>query len=126
MIQRTAYSPERISVAVGLCIVMLAVLPRYWAGGHETRQTLIVIALVLVASVSFIQWRLLSTSARLKLPKLLKRLILMMVVGSVVMGVWHALFTDWLSWQVFISHGATLGLLIHALSLWWVKEDELH
>ena len=46
--QRTPTSPERISVALGLCVVMLATLPRYMAGGHETRQTLIFFALALV------------------------------------------------------------------------------
>ena len=35
--QRTPTSPERVSVALGLCVVMLATLPRYMAGGHETR-----------------------------------------------------------------------------------------
>ncbi|GEN27089.1 hypothetical protein HVA01_07350 [Halovibrio variabilis] len=117
--QRVAYSPERISVAFGLCVVMLAALPRYIAGGHETRQTLIVIALVLVASAAAIQWRMVSTEARQRLPSLLKRLVVMMLLGLLVMAGWHALFTDWISWQVFISHGATLGVLMHALSLWW-------
>lgn len=122
--QRAPYSPQRISVALGLCIVMLAALPRYLAGGHETRQTLIVIALVLVASAALVQWRMLSVAARQKLPSLLKRLVKMMLLGMVGMGMWHALFTEWISWQVFISHGATLGLLLHALSLWWLSEPQ--
>ena len=122
--QRVPYSPERISVALGLCLVMLATLPRYLAGGHETRQALIVIALVLVASAAFVQWRMLSIDARQKLPGLLKRLTAMMMLGMAGMGLWHALFTDWISWQVFISHGATLGVLLHALSLWWAGERQ--
>ena len=52
--QRTPTSPERISVALGLCVVMLATLPRYMAGGHETRQTLIFFALALVAFAAII------------------------------------------------------------------------
>ncbi|MCL5426345.1 hypothetical protein ACQKE4_08395 [Halomonas sp. NPDC076908] len=122
--QRAPSSPQRISVALGLCLVMLAALPRYLAGGHETRQTLIVIALVLVASAVFVQWRMLSVAARQTLPRLLKRLVMMMLLGMAGMGIWHALFTDWISWQVFISHGATLGLLLHALSLWWLNEQQ--
>lgn len=122
--QRAPNSPERISVALGLCLVMLAVMPRYWAGGHDTRQTLIVIALVLVASATLVQWRMLSAALRQKLPGLLKRLALMMLLGMAGMGIWHALFTEWISWQVFISHGATLGLLLHALSLWWLGERQ--
>lgn len=122
--QRAPYSPERISVALGLCLVMLSALPRYLAAGHETRQTLIIIALILVASAAFVQWRMLSVAARQKLPNLLKRLVVMMLLGMAGMGVWHALFTAWISWQVFISHGATLGLLLHALSLWWLGERQ--
>ncbi|MGP9767885.1 hypothetical protein ACT3UM_19390 [Halomonas sp. AOP13-D3-9] len=122
--QRAPTSPERISVALGLCIVMLATLPRYVAGGHETRQTLIIIALALVAFVAVIQWRLLALEARRRLPQLCKRLVAMLLLGMVVMGGWHALFTDWISWQVFISHGATLGVLMHALSLWWSGERQ--
>ncbi|NYT74931.1 hypothetical protein HZU72_21315 [Halomonas sp. QX-2] len=120
--QRAPTSPERISVALGLCVVMLATLPRYMAGGHETRQTLIIFALALVAFAAIVQWRLLAVEARRRLPQLCKRLVVMLLLGMVVMGGWHALFTDWISWQVFISHGATLGVLLHALSLWWSGE----
>lgn len=122
--QRVPYSPERISVAIGLCVVMLSALPRYMVGGHETRQTLLLIALAFVASAAVLQWRMLSVSARQDLPGLLKRLVVMMAVGALVMGGWHALFTDWISWQVFISHAATAGLLLHAVSLWWLRREE--
>ena len=117
--QRAPISPERISVAIGLCVLMLAALPRYLAGGHEARQVLIVAAFTLVAVAAIVQWRMLSSTARQKLPALLKRLVVMMLLGMAAMGCWHALFTDWISWQVFISHGATLGVLMHTLSLWW-------
>ncbi|MBF56986.1 hypothetical protein KF947_00170 [Halomonas sp. FeN2] len=122
--QRAPTSPERISVALGLCIVMLATLPRYMAGGHETRQTLIIFALALVAFVTVIQWRLLAAEARRRLPRLCMRLVVMLLLGMAIMGGWHALFTDWISWQVFISHGATLGVLLHAISLWWSGERQ--
>ncbi|TDV92949.1 hypothetical protein BDK62_11585 [Halomonas alkaliantarctica] len=122
--QRAPTSPERISVALGLCIVMLATLPRYMAGGHETRQTLIIFALALVAFVTVIQWRLLAAEARRRLPRLCMRLVVMLLLGMAIMGGWHALFTDWISWQVFISHGATLGVLLHAISLLWSGERQ--
>ncbi|BBI62216.1 hypothetical protein DQ400_16170 [Vreelandella sulfidaeris] len=122
--QQAASSPERVSVAIGLCVVMLAALPRYIAGGYETRQTLIVIALALVAFVAAVQWRLLTVDARQRLPKLFKRLLVMLLLGTVLMGLWHVLFTDWISWQVFISHGATLGVLLHALSLGWTDKRQ--
>lgn len=121
--QRSAYSSERVSVAIGLCVVMLAALPRYMAGGHETRQTLLVMALVLVTGAAIFQWKMLSQSARQTLPGLIKRLIVMLVAGAIVMGAWHAIFTDWISWQVFISHAATCGLLLHAVSLWWSARE---
>ena len=122
--QQAPSSPERISVAMGVCVIMLATLPRYMAGGHETRQTLIVIAFALISVVAIVQWRLLSVASRRRLPKLLKRLAVMLLLGTATMGGWHALFTDWISWQVFISHGATLGVLLHTLSLWWAKERQ--
>lgn len=122
--QRAPISPERISVALGLCVVMLATLPRYMAGGYETRQTLIIFAFVLVSLATVVQWRLLTVEARRCLPKLCKRLVMMLMLGMVLMGGWHALFTHWISWQVLISHGATLGVLLHALSLWWSGERQ--
>ncbi|UYO74523.1 hypothetical protein M0220_16915 [Halomonas qinghailakensis] len=121
--QRVPYSPERISVAIGLCIVMLAAIPRYMVEGHETRQTLLLIALAIVLGAAAVQWKMLSVSARKELPKLCQRLALMLLMGALVMGAWHALFTDWISWQVFISHAATCGLLFHAISLWWGKRE---
>ncbi|MWJ28240.1 hypothetical protein GPM19_08470 [Halomonas sp. ZH2S] len=122
--QRPSPTAGRLSVAFGLCVVMLATLPRYLAGGHETRQTLILIALGVVALATFMQWRILPQEARARLPALLKRLVGMLVVGSLLMGLWHWLFTDWISWQVLLSHGATLGLLLHVVSLWWSSEKE--
>ncbi|XKH58816.1 hypothetical protein LG290_08800 [Halomonas sediminis] len=122
--QRPSPTAGRLSVALGLCAVMLATLPRYLAGGHETRQTLILIALGVVALATFMQWRILPQEGRVRLPALLKRLVGMLVVGSLLMGLWHWLFTDWISWQVLLSHGATLGLLLHVVSLWWSSEKE--
>ncbi|AIA76010.1 hypothetical protein J4377_08345 [Halomonas sp. XH26] len=121
--QRVPFSPERISVALGLCIVMLAAIPRYMVEGHETRQTLLLIALAIVVGAAAVQWKMLSVDARKALPKLCQRLLFMLLIGALVMGAWHGLFTDWISWQVFISHAATCGLLFHAVSLWWAKRD---
>ncbi|MBZ5487768.1 hypothetical protein HW452_09545 [Halomonas aquamarina] len=116
------YSAERISVALGLCVLMLAALPRFMASGHETRQTLIMMGVVLVAVASVVQWRLLAAEQRRLLPRLCLRLVAMFTLGALIMGAWHALFTSWISWEVFISHAATCGLLLHTLSLWWASE----
>lgn len=111
-------TPERMSVALGLCLVMLATLPRYIAGGHETHQSLLLMAIVAVLAFVVFQWRLLTANARQRLPALLGKLALCLLVGVAVMGLWHVLFSDWFSWQLLLSHGATLGLLLHALNLW--------
>ncbi|SDN13189.1 hypothetical protein [Vreelandella arcis] len=117
-------SAQRVSSALGLCVVMLTALPRYLAGGNETRLSLILVAFVVVLVATVMQWRLLSDAGRRCLPGMLKRLLLMMGLGLLVMGAWHALFTDWISWQVFISHASTFGLIAHVISLWWMTNSD--
>ncbi|MFW3616439.1 hypothetical protein [Billgrantia antri] len=109
---------ERLSLLTGLLILMLATVPRYLAGGHDNRLTLIIIAIGVVAVVAMLNWRMLGADERSRLPRLGRRLALSLVAGLALMGLWHALFTDWMSWQLLIAHGATLGLLLHALWLW--------
>ena len=111
-------TPERISIGVGLCVVMLATLPRYIANDLETRQTLIGLAIVAVAVVMAISYRMLSTAARKRLPPLFKAMLLAMVAGIAIMALWHSITSDWFSWQELISHGTTLGLLLHVVNLW--------
>lgn len=79
-------SAQRVSSAFGLCIVMLATLPRYLAGGNETRLSLIIMALVIVLVAVVVQWRMLSAAERHRLPGMCKRLAAMMVLGVLVMG----------------------------------------
>lgn len=118
MTPATTFTPERMSVALGLCIVMLATLPRYIAGGHETHQSLLLMAIIAVLAFVIIQWRLLTAKARQRLPSLLRKLVLWLLVGTAVMTLWHSLLSDWFSWELLLSHGATLGLLMHVLNLW--------
>lgn len=115
---------ERVSVGVGLCLVMLATLPRYIAGGFDTRQLMLTAAIVIVAVVMTIQWRLLDQASRQRLPTLFKRLLLALVAGNLVMLAWNALTSDFYTWQIVLSHGTTLGLLLHALILWWQPATE--
>ncbi|MCE8015039.1 hypothetical protein HOP62_02990 [Halomonas sp. MCCC 1A17488] len=115
----TAPTAERLSLLAGLLILMLATVPRYLAGGHDNRLALIAIVIAVVAVVAVGNWRMLGAGERARLPLLGKRLALSLVAGLAAMGLWHALFTDWVSWQLLIAHGATLGLLLHALWLWW-------
>ncbi|MBA2777315.1 hypothetical protein [Billgrantia kenyensis] len=110
---------ERLSLIAGLLVLMLATVPRYLAGGHDNRFNLIMLAIAVMAVVAVLNWRMLNASERARLPGLGKRLGISLLAGLVLMGGWHALFTAWISWQLLIAHGATLGLLMHALSLWW-------
>lgn len=111
-------TPERLSLLLGLGVLMLATLPRYLVGGHETRLSLMLMVLAVVVVVSVLQWRLLSGEARSRLPALLRRLGLSLGAGLVAMAAWHSLTSDFFGWELLISHGATLGLLLHALWLW--------
>ncbi|MDW7748875.1 hypothetical protein [Halomonas sp.] len=109
---------ERLSLLLGLGVLMLATLPRYQVGGHETQLSLMLMALAVVGVVAVLQWRLLPGEARSRLPALLRRLGLCLGAGLVVMAAWHALTSDFFGWELLVSHGATLGLLLHALGLW--------
>jgi len=119
----TQPTAERVSLMLGLLVLMGATVPRYLAGGHDTRLTLILMAVAVVTVVCGLQWRLLSREQRQRLPALLKRFGLCCLVGLVGMGLWHAAMSDWLSWQLLLAHGVTLGLLLHALWLWWSVES---
>jgi len=114
----TTPTPERLSLVLGLAVLMFATIPRYLVGGHDNRLNLILLALAVVAAVAVVQWRLLEAEARRRLPRLVGRLGLCLVAGLAGMGAWHALVTDFIGWELLIAHGATLGLLLHALSLW--------
>ncbi|WP_275287730.1 hypothetical protein [Halomonas elongata] len=112
-------SPERCSLLTGLLILMLVSVPRYLSGGHDTHLALMSIGGVAVASLAVFQWWLLPAESRATLPALMRRLVACLVVGLLAMGIWHALFGAWSGWPLLVSHGATLGLLLHALGMWW-------
>ncbi|CAM3412604.1 hypothetical protein [Halomonas lysinitropha] len=111
-------TPERFSLLLGLVVLLLATLPRYLAGGYETHLSLMLMVLAVVAVVCLLQWRLLPAEARSRLPALMRRLGLCLGLGLVVMAAWHTLISDFFGWELLVSHGATLGLLLHALGLW--------
>lgn len=117
MIKQTA-SSERISLGVGLCAIMLAALPRYIAGGHETRQTLVLLGAAAIAAVMAVQWRWLDKAGRQRLPRLLLRLAGLLALGLALVFSGYSLFGTAHSWAVSLSHGATLGLLLYAVTLW--------
>ncbi len=111
-------SPERLSLLVGLSVMMAATLPRYLIGGHQTRLILLGFAVVAVVGVALAQWRLLAAEARTRLPALLRRLRVCLAAGLVAMAAWQGLVAGWGGWALLASHGTTLGLLVHALTIW--------
>lgn len=111
-------SPERISLGAGLCTLMLATLPRYVAGGNDTRIILVLMACAAIAVVMGIQWRWLPIESKQRLPGLLKRLLALLALGVGLAVAWYGVSGSGNGWQVSLSHGATLGLLLYALTLW--------
>lgn len=111
-------SPERISLGAGLCGIMLATLPRYVEGGHDTRLTLVLMATAAIALVMIIQWRWLPREGKQRLPMLLARLLGLLALGVGLSLVWYGTTGFGSGWPVSVSHGATLGLLLYAVTLW--------
>ncbi|MDC8804759.1 hypothetical protein PRZ61_15000 [Halomonas pacifica] len=114
---------ERLSILVGLLAVMLGTLPRYLYGGHRSQLLLLSLAAVAVALVAASHWRLLAAEARGEVPALLRRLGIGLGVGLALMGAWYAPSQGWVAWPRLLSHGLTLGLLLHVMGLWWKRES---
>ncbi|SHE89959.1 hypothetical protein SAMN02745148_01377 [Modicisalibacter ilicicola DSM 19980] len=121
----TPATPERLSVMAGVLVAILATLPRYLVNGHQGRLILILLAFVAVATVAFLSWRMLATEQRRRVPGLLTRLTIMLLLGGVLVALWQ-LFTSGLNELLLLSHGATLGLLLHALSMGWRQRGAWH
>ena len=115
-------SAERLTALLGVLVVMLATLPRYLYGGHETRLSLMLMACAVVVAVTLLHWRLLDNAARRRVPSLLRRLGFCLLAGLALMAGWYALAANLTGWQVLLSHGTTAGLLMHVLSLWWRRD----
>ena len=112
-------SSARCSLLVGLLMLMLASAPRYYLDGHDTHLIMLSFGGIAVAALAFFHWWQLASEWRANLKALIRRLAALMIGGIVIMGLWHALFGAWSGWPLLLSHGATLGLLLHALGLWW-------
>ncbi|MBF8222083.1 MULTISPECIES: hypothetical protein [Halomonadaceae] len=115
-------NPERLSILVGLLAAMLGTLPRYLQGGHRSQLLLLSLAAAVVAVVALSHWRLLAVEARREVPGLLRRLAYGLGTGLALMTAWYALASAWVGWQQLLSHGLTLGLLLHVMGLWWKRE----
>lgn len=111
-------SPERVSLGAGLCVIMLATLPRYVEGGHDTRLTLVLMAIAAIALVMTIQWRYLPLAGKKRLSALLIRLLGLLALGTGLSFFWYGVTGFGSGWPVSLSHGTTLGLLVYAVTLW--------
>lgn len=115
-------TPERLSIMVGVLAAIAATLPRYMAGGHQGRLTLILIAFVVILIVAGVSWRMLAPQAQRRLNGLLGRLLIMLLLGGVLIALWQ-FFMGGLNPLLMLSHGATLGLLLHALTVGWQRDS---
>ncbi|MGC3875143.1 hypothetical protein ACPF7Z_17980 [Halomonas sp. GXIMD04776] len=109
-------TPERLSVMIGVLVAILATLPRYLVYGHQERLILILMAFVAIAAVIIFTWRRLPSEARQPVPRLLGRLAAMVLLGMALVVLWQV-FTSGVNGLLLLSHGATLGLLLHALAM---------
>lgn len=119
MMAVSTMTPERLSVMVGVLAAMLATLPRYVVVGDQNRLWLILFAFIVVAAVVVISARMLPERGRRRLPGLLGRLLVMLPLGCVIVALWQWFEQGMLLPLLLLSHGVTVGLLLHALTVGW-------
>ncbi|MCI0511229.1 hypothetical protein C8E00_101650 [Chromohalobacter marismortui] len=118
----TAASPSaaRLSVMIGLLLVTLCSWPRYQLGGYDTHSGLLAMVAAGLAVVIIAYWRRMTKKQRELLPARLKWLVVAFVAGGLIMALWHyGLASARTEWATVLSHGATAGLLLHAISTGW-------
>ncbi|MBY5969609.1 hypothetical protein [Halomonas denitrificans] len=120
---RAIASPARLSLMVGLMLVLALTLPRYQMAGLSTRETLVYIALGVLALASLFQWRLLDGAGRSRFLRMLFTLLGCMVVALVAMVIYKLVVGGVALGVITLSQGATAGLLLHAVVLVFSKRD---
>ena len=117
-------TPERLSIMVGVLAAIAATLPRYVAGADQGRLVLILLAFAAVAIVAAVSWRMLAQPARRRLPGLLARLTIMLPLGCLLVALWQWVDQGRVAPLLLLSHGVTLGLLLHALTVGWRRRAD--
>jgi len=109
----------RWSTLLGLCVVMLISLPRYWLVHDTARLSLLaILALAIVAAlIGF--WRLMAPAERQRCPTAIKHLVGCLIVGMLLIFAWHWIDPATGHRAVIVSQGATLGLLLHVVIRLW-------
>lgn len=116
---------ERVSILSGILIAMVATLLRYIANGvMQDRLILLCIAAVVVLAVAIASWRLLDAGARQRFPALMGRMGIAMASSLLVIVIWQGVQGGLanLDGLAVLSHGTTLGLLVHALAVGWRRK----
>lgn len=120
---RAIASPARLSLMVGLMLVLALTLPRYQMAGLATRETLVYIVLGVLALASLFQWRLLDGAGRSRFLRMLFTLLGCMIVALVAMVIYKLVVGGVALGVITLSQGATAGLLLHAVVLVFSKRD---
>lgn len=122
--QKLSATAERVSLMLGLVLVILCNVPRFVVGGYETRLSLALAFALAVAVAGFFQWRQLSAAARKRLPLLTRRLLACFIGGVAAIGLVYLLSGGWIGWELLIAYGASTGLIGYALWLWWMPQPD--
>ncbi|MGQ7248454.1 hypothetical protein ACUN9Y_14100 [Halomonas sp. V046] len=112
-------SAARLSLMVGLMVVMALAVPRYQMEGHATRETLMWGMLAVVAVATVIQWRLLDGDGRSRVLRLLFILLGSLVLGVLGMVLYKLVVGGVVVSVITLSQGTTAGLVLHAVVLLW-------
>ncbi|WP_157956760.1 hypothetical protein [Salinicola halimionae] len=109
----------RWSTLLGLAMVMLLSLPRYWFLHDTTRLTLLAILALAVVTALIGFWRLMATTERQRCPAAFRHLAGCLIGGMALMAIWHWFDVAADHWSVIVSQGAALGLLLHVVIRIW-------
>ncbi|KFF50037.1 hypothetical protein GY26_04535 [Gammaproteobacteria bacterium MFB021] len=109
----------RFSTLLGLWLVMLLSLPRYWLLGDQTRLALLGAFVVAVSVALAAIWRLMSAAERGRCPRAIRHLLICLVAALIVVAGWHLFSAAGAIWAVTLSQGMALGLVLHVLLRLW-------
>ena len=109
----------RWSTLLGLWLVMLVSLPRYWLQHDMTRLALLAILMIAIAVALVAFWRLMASAQRERCPAAIKHLGGCLLIGCLLIGAWHWIDAAADHWSVILSQGTALGLLLHVVSRVW-------
>ncbi|WP_110599558.1 hypothetical protein [Salinicola lusitanus] len=114
-----ALTATRWSTLLGLWVVMLVSLPRYWLLHDMTRLSLLAILAAVVTVALIGLWCLMAAAERHRCRGAVGHLVACLAVGGLLISAWHWIDVAAVHWAVVVSQGAALGLLIHVVLRLW-------